>query len=154
VLENQLLVATENNGTRLYRFNRKGRLRARPLAQNFDMNPDKSTPVVYQGMVIGNFDGLACLDLENELQTCWESFDDAYLDYCSLIAGNDRVLVISQTGSLKLLEPNRQELRCVSELDLFDDVPARDRDVWSHPALVGNRLYIRNSLAAYCFLLN
>ncbi|NQT39627.1 MAG: hypothetical protein HQ581_19170, partial [Planctomycetes bacterium] len=44
-------------------------------------------------------------------------------------------------------------LRIVSRLDLFQDVPATQRDVWSHPALVGNRLYVRNLLGVYCFLL-
>ena len=38
-------------------------------------------------------------------------------------------------------------------MPLFDDVPETDRDVWSHPALVGNRFYVRNSLGVYCFLL-
>jgi len=28
-----------------------------------------------------------------------------------------------------------------------------DRYVWSHPALVGNRLYVRNLLGVYCLLL-
>jgi hypothetical protein len=51
------------------------------------------------------------------------------------------------------LQTGGQALKCVSGLDLFEDVSAEDRDVWSHPAIVGNRLYIRNSLAVYCFVL-
>ena len=76
------------------------------------------------------------------------------IDIKRFIAGNDRFLVMTQNGSLRLLKANRRGLECLSTLELFEDVAADDRDVWSHPALVGNRLYIRNSLAIYCFLLD
>jgi len=39
-------------------------------------------------------------------------------------------------------------------ISLFDDVHETERDVWSHPALVRNRLYVRNLLGVYCFVLH
>ena len=47
----------------------------------------------------------------------------------------------------------RDGFRPLASLDLFDDVPDADRDVWSHPALIGDRLYVRNLLGVYSFLL-
>jgi len=150
----RLLVSSENNGTRLYGFDDRGRIVRRPQAQNDDLSPDTSTPVIYKDLIIGNAANLTCLDLDNNLRTLWQTKDEPFRDYCSLIAGNDRILVVTQDGKLRLLKSDRQGLVCISKLDLFEDVPARDREVWSHPALVGNRLYIRNSLAVYCFLLD
>ncbi len=154
ITEGRLLVTTENNGTRLYGFDSDGRIRPKPLALNEDLAPDTSTPVILDGLVFGNHGALVCLDLEDELKTLWEAYDDDGLtQYCSFIAGNGYVLVSAQTGDLFLVRADRQRYDCVGRFSLFDDVPDIDRDVWSHPALVGNRLYIRNLLAVYCFLL-
>jgi outer membrane protein assembly factor BamB len=153
VVDGKVLVSTENNGTRLYGFDGGGRIDPRPLAISEDFAPDTSTPVVTGRMVFGSFAAVLCLDLDDGLKTLWETDADDLVDYCSFIAGNDRVLVVTHTGKLYLLRPNRERFDCLSTLDLFDDVADTDRDVWSHPALIGNRLYIRNLLAVYCFLL-
>ncbi|MFH1267471.1 MAG: PQQ-binding-like beta-propeller repeat protein, partial [Planctomycetota bacterium] len=150
----RLLVSTENNGTRLYQFDRQGRIDPKPVARNDDLAPDTSTPVVLDGMVFGNFGALVCLDLDNGLTTLWEADDEPLIDYCSFIAGNGRVLVTTQSGKLYLLRATKKGFDPVSTLDLFQDVPSTDRDVWSHPALVKNRLYVRNLLRVYCFLLD
>jgi outer membrane protein assembly factor BamB len=153
VLDGKLLVTTENNGTRLYGFGSDGQIKSAPLAVNEDLAPDTSTPVVHGGMVLANYGGLMCLDVNDELKTLWETDDDGLTDYCSFIAGNEHVLVMSQIGKLFLVQIDKKAYRCVASLDLFDDVHETDRDVWSHPALVRNRLYVRNLLGVYCFVL-
>lgn len=153
VVDGKILVTTENNATRLYGFDADGRIQPKPLAVNEDLYPDTATPVVSDGMVLANFGGLMCLDIEDGLKTLWETDEDDLCDYCTLIAGNGHVLVTTQTGKLYLLNADEQRFNCVAKLDLFDDVALEDRDVWSHPALVGNRFYVRNMLAVYCFLL-
>jgi len=150
----RLLVSTENNGTRLYQFDQQGRIDPKPVARNDDLAPDTSTPVVLDGMVFGNFGALVCLDLDDGLSTLWEADDEPLIDYCSFIAGNGRVLVTTQSGRLYLLRATKKGFDPVSTLDLFQDVPSTDRDVWSHPALVKNRLYVRNLRGVYCFLLD
>jgi len=155
VVDGKILVSTENNGTRLYGFDDDGRIRPEPLARNEDLAPDTSTPVVADGMVFGSFAGLMCLDLEDGLKTLWEADDvDDLTEYCAFIAGNSHVLVMSQTGRVFLVKASKIGFDCRATLDLFDDVPLEDRDVWSHPALIGNRLYVRNLLGVYCFLLD
>jgi len=152
IVGDKLLVSTENNGTRIYAFDEKGKIKPEPVALGEDLAPDTSTPVVLDGMVFGSCNRLVCLDLA-DLSTLWECAEDPFCDYCSFIAGNGRVLVMTQTGSICLLKADDRQFNCVSRLDLFDDVPDTERDVWSHPALVGNRLYVRNLLGVYCFLI-
>ena len=153
VVGNRLLVSTENNGTRLYGFDREGRIEPEPLAVNEDLVPDTSTPVVLDGMVFGSSGKLVCLDLDDGLKTLWETDEDPFADYSSFIAGNGHVLVTTQSGKLCLLKAGKAGFECAASLELFDDVPDTERDVWSHPALVGNRLYVRNLLGVYCFLI-
>lgn len=150
----RLLVATENNGARLYAFDPGGRIKETPIATNRDLAPDTATPVVLDGMVFGSSERLLCLDCEGGLKTLWEEEDEETLvEYCTFIAGNGRILVLTREGVLWLLKASRGGFCAIARLDLFDDVPRAERDVWSHPALVGNRLYVRNQLGVYCFLL-
>jgi len=152
-LEGKLLVSTENNGTRIYAFDEEGKIIEKPLALNEDLNPDTSSPVVIDGLVFGSCNRLVCLDLHDGLKTLWEVDDDPFMDYAALIAGNGRVLAITQIGELCLMKATKTGYETTGTVDLFKDVPDTERDVWSHPALIGNRLYIRNLLAVYCFLI-
>jgi len=147
----KLLLATEMNGTRLYAFDERGRIAARPLARSEDLAPDMSSPVVADGLVFGCCGVLLCLDMRHELKTAWESLDDHYADYCSFIAGNGRVLVTGLDGWLHLLETTAKGHRCISRVDLFPGLSEKKRRTWSHPALLGNLFYVRNQAAAYCF---
>ncbi|MHC4173215.1 MAG: PhnD/SsuA/transferrin family substrate-binding protein [Planctomycetota bacterium] len=148
-VDGKLLVTTENNGTRLYGFNKDGKIQPKPLAHNLDLAPDTSTPVVTDGLVFGCFGGLFCLDLENELRTLYSVDDDAFYDYASLIAGNDHVLITTVEGELVLIRSDGNRYTIQSRLRLFEDT-----EVWSHPALIGNRLYIRNRTELCCVSLD
>jgi len=152
MIGDRLLLSTENNGTRLYDFDENGILIGTPAASSEELNPDTSTPVVHDGLVFGNWSGLVCLDAKT-LSLQWATEGGPLADYCSLIAGNSRVLAATQTGELILAKTDRNKFSAVSRINLFADVPNTEKDVWSHPVLLGHRLYIRNSLAAYCFLL-
>jgi len=147
----KLLLSTEKNGTRLYGFDAQGRIIARPLAHNHDLVPDMCSPVTADGLVFGCCGSLFCLDLGRGLKTAWESEDVHYGEYCTFIAGNGRVLVTSQDGWLHLLETIAQRHHCISRVKLFPEAPAEERGVWSHPALAGNRFYVRNRVAVYCY---
>lgn len=148
-VDGKLLVATEGNGTRLYRFGQKGKIESKPLAQNPELGPDTSTPVVLNGLVFGCWGSLYCLDLANGLKTLWEGEDDAFQDYVTLIAGNGRVLITTLDGELLLIEATGRKYVLSSRLRIF-----KDTEVWSHPALVGDRLYIRSVAEIACVLLD
>jgi outer membrane protein assembly factor BamB len=144
--EGQLLVATENNGTRLYRFREDGTIAPEPVAQFNDLAPDSHTPVVVGGRLFGVWGALFCLDVRAGLKPLWTSEDKTYADYASIIGSGGLVLVTTQYGELLLVDAAADEYRVVSRLKLFDD----DSGVLAHPALVGHRLYVRSSTAIHC----
>ncbi len=145
----RLLVATENNGTRLYDFDSNGRIQPIPVARNPHLAPDTSTPVVIDGFVFGCSRGLFCLDL-NDLRTHYSVADDeAFRDYVSLLAGNGHVLATTVKGELILLKAAPQAFTPVARLQVFEN-----GEVWSHPALIGPRLYLRSQNEICCLLLN
>jgi ABC-type phosphate/phosphonate transport system substrate-binding protein len=149
-VDGRLLVSTENNGTRLYDFDAGGQIRPVPAATNPRLSPDSSTPVIVDGLVYGCCRKLVCLDLNNELKTLYIVEEDAaFNDYAALIAGNGHVLAISVRGELVLLKALRDSVTPVSRLRLFQDT-----EVWSHPALIANRLYIRGMKEICCILLD
>lgn len=145
----RLLVATENNGTRLYGFDEKGAIVSRPLAENLTLAPDTSTPIVVNGLVLGCSGKLVCLDVEDSLKTLWASDDERFADYATLIGGKNRVLITTVTGEVVLIEPGKTVWRLNSSLKAF----GKGAEVWSHPALVAGRLYIRNQNSVSCMLL-
>jgi len=63
-----------------------------------------------------------------------------------LIADEERVLVITVRGELILLDAKADECTIISRLRIFDE----DEDVYSHPALVGTRLYARGGSSVVC----
>ena len=145
-LDNGLLVATENNGTRLYRFDQAGRIVPQPVCAAAGLSPDTTTPVVTGGRVFGVSRGLHCLDLEGALRPVWQRDDAALRDHASLLADAERVLVVTMGGELLLLDARAAQCRIVSRLRLFPD----DEDVYAHPALAGSRLYLRGASSVLC----
>ena len=104
----RLLVATENNGTRLHDFSPNGQIRPVPVEQTHDLAPDTSTPVVVDGLVFGCFHGLFCLDLNDGLKTLYSAEGDgAFKEYTALIAGYGRVLAVTVGGELVLFQASR-----------------------------------------------
>jgi outer membrane protein assembly factor BamB len=146
----RLLVATENNGTRLHNFSPSGQIRPTPVEQTRDLAPDTSTPVVIDGLVFGCSRGLFCLDLNDGLKTLYSTEGDgAFKEYAAFIAGSGRVLAVTVGGELVLFAASRDAYTPISRLRVF-----KDAKVWSHPALVANRLYIRSMNEICCVLLS
>jgi outer membrane protein assembly factor BamB len=141
-----VVVSTENNGTRLYRFDDTGRIIPKPAGEYGELAPDTSTPVVAGGRVFGAHEGLHCLDMRNGLRPIWRSEDATLGDYASLFADERRVLIVTMGGELILLDATTNASAIVSRLRVFEE----DVEVYSHPALVGTRLYIRGGAGVMC----
>ena len=75
VHDGQLIITTENNGTRSFAFDRSGRIVAEPVAVNARLRPDMSTPVVVGNRLFCVKDFLFCLDLNDNLAEQWLSQD-------------------------------------------------------------------------------
>lgn len=166
-----LLVATENNGARLFAFDldKKGLIRPKPIATSMALTPDTSTPVLTgsgdQKSLWGvGLDGLVCLDVsENRpkketglLPTLWQNENAPFNDYASLIASETQVLLLTLNGELVLLpaRPERDTKPTFLQIlakNSSDD--AFDPEFWSAPALVGNTLFLRTQNELLCLIL-
>ena len=144
--EGQLIVSTENNGTRVYRFSAEGLIVPEPVAKNAALAPDAHTPIMVGGRLFGVWEGLHCLDVRAGLKAIWSSDDVAFQNYCTVLGSADRVLVVSQEGELVLLDHAAARFEPISRLKLFDD----ESGVYAHPAPLGHLLYLRNSSGIYC----
>lgn len=142
----KLILASENNGTRIYDFDQSGSIRVKPLATNEELSPDSSTPVLVGGRLFGCWYSLHCLQADAKLQTLWTGEDDAFGHYASLIASTDRVLLISHRGELLLADASAGEFKIVSRRKVLGE----EAEVLSHPALVGSRLFLRDTSQIVC----
>jgi outer membrane protein assembly factor BamB len=141
VIGDELLVSTESEGTRLYRFAPGGLIDPRPVAVNEDLSPDSHTPIVVGNRVFGVWGDLFCLDLSKGLKPIWRSDDGAFAGYASLIGSPNRALVVGLNGELLLFDTRSERPNILGRMQVFEN----DHGVYSHPALVGTRLYLRGS---------
>ena len=146
----QLLVTSENNGTRLYRFNRDGRIVPEPAASYPELAPNSSTPVLTNGRLFGCWaDRLHCLDTAAGLKPLWTTEDETLTNFASFIATRERLLITTSRGELLLARIAGNQYKLLSRLSVFGP----DANVLSHPALVGKRFYIRDGSEIRCLTL-
>jgi outer membrane protein assembly factor BamB len=141
-----LIVSTENNGTRQYRFDESGGNVPKLTAECAGLAPTTMSPVLTCGRLFGADHGLHCLDVGNGLKPIWRNQGEAPGDHATLLADEERVLVITLGGELLLLDAKSDTCAIISRLKLFED----DVELYSHPALVGTRLYARGGSSVVC----
>lgn len=146
IVNEGLAVMTENNGSRIYGFDNQGRIQSQPLAVNLDLASDTTTPVVVGDTLIGCDDQLVMLDLQHKLKLRAKLKTRDFRGHASLIAGPDSVLVVGHDGTIHLVEARQHELRITSKFNPFDE-PV---EIYSHPALVRDRLYVRGGRTLLC----
>lgn len=104
-----------------------------------------SSPVVIDGhaYLFLKSNRFACLDLATgeERWTSGPTRDS----YWSLAFQDERILALSDTGTLRLIEATPEEYRVTSEVDLTSD------ETWAHVAPVGEQIFVREqeTLVAY-----
>jgi len=142
---NKLLLATENNGTRLYAFDSEGRIIPTPLSTFEDLTPNTTSPVLCDGTVWAScYDGLFCLDPARGLRCLWKSDDEIFCDHSSIIAGNGHVLISLKAGKLALFPARPEKPTKPLILTVFKSTDDLEPELWSHPAIVGDRIYLRS----------
>jgi len=143
-VDGNILVATENNFARLYGFEKGGKIIPEPQALNDEYAPGKGTPVYYKSLVFGGDSDFLCLDPKT-LKTLWvESKESAVTGFTAVIAGNERLLVLSEEGELALLAAQGGKCELLGKMKVCGKT-------WSHPALVHGKLYVRDKRALYCY---
>ncbi len=152
--EDRLLVVTENNGMRLHEFNAEGTLSSQPIAINEDIHSDTVTPVVVGGYAYcTSGDQLLRADIQRGLAVDWSISDDALMNHVSLIAdvAGERLLVVAFSGELLLFDISGDRPQLRSRRSPF--LIPREEAVYSHPAIVGGRLYLRGINTLTCVAL-
>lgn len=147
VWNGHLLVTTENNGTRLYRFDGTGKIVPEPVAQTFALAHDTHSPVLVGNRLVGVHHELKALKLDQGLKPAWTLEDAALGEHSSLVATDARALILSQDGELLLVELGESASRILGRCR-----PApEEKDLYSHPAFVGTRMYLRGNERLYAF---
>ncbi|HVJ82615.1 MAG TPA: PQQ-binding-like beta-propeller repeat protein, partial [Planctomycetia bacterium] len=141
VWKDKLLLASENNGLRAHGFKAGGVIDPAPAATFAPLAPDSHTPVIVGDRLFGIWHSMFCVDLAKGLSQVWENEDSAFSGYGALIASSDKVLALNQEGELLLFAADSADGKPLARLRLFEN----ERGVLAHPALVGRRLYVRNS---------
>jgi outer membrane protein assembly factor BamB len=148
VCEDRLLLATENNGTRLHALRDDGSLDPAPIATFPSLSPDSHTPVVSNGKVFGVSGELYCLDADS-LAPLWSHESREFRDYASLIASDKRVLCLTLDATLLLIDSTADEYREVGRLSLTEG----RQETLSHPAWCQGKLYVRLGTRLVCLTL-
>ena len=146
IVGGRILLAGENNGLRLIDFENG---RPREAAFYRHCAPDMHTPVLAGDRIFAaHKNKLHCLSAEN-LQPLWTAADRTFAGHTSLIAGGDRVLLLTQAGELLLIDTRADQLSIVSRLKLFDD----EVSLYAHPAVVGDQIFVRGPSSLLCIRL-
>jgi ABC-type phosphate/phosphonate transport system substrate-binding protein/outer membrane protein assembly factor BamB len=149
--DQRILVISESNGTRVYAFDEHGVLRQDPVAVNLDVVNDTVTPVFVAGKVYCTSKGTLCqLDVEQGLRKCWTMADDVFSEHVCLLADTQglRLLVTTFGGELLLFNIEGPEPRLIGRCAAF--AAGEREEIYSHPSLVGNRLYLRGLRSVRC----
>lgn len=138
LFDDQLILTSENNATRLFEFDPqtsqpKLRFKFEELAG------DTHSPVRLGRFLAGVHEDLFLLDVDHGLQLFTKFTDPLLTSYTTLIACHDRLLVCCENGTLILLQLSGGEL---VELGRISTQSERVQ-ILAHPAVVGRKVLIR-----------
>ena len=143
------------NGTRLHAFDIEGRIDSKPVGHCNEPAPDMATPVMFGHRMFcaqEKLFELACTSRGLEEPTAPRS--GPFATYAALVAGPTSVLAIGNSGQLVMFDggPSRREPSTLAVLaaDPGDDAGGGKNPVFSHPAFVGTRMFIRGDSELVC----
>lgn len=144
--EDAMLIPTGmGSGTRRVKLTKSddGKITAEELWTTVNLKPDFNDALVYDGHVYG-FDNtiFTCLNLETG-ERAWKGGRYGKGQQL-LLADSKLLLVITEEGELKLVQPTPEKLAEVLSMK------ALTGRTWNHPVVVGNRVYLRNAQEAVC----
>ena len=155
----RLLVATEMNGTRLHAFRADGTIEPKPLGQRPEPAPDMATPVMYGHRIFCAQEKLFELDCSPRgLTEAAAPRSGPFAAYAAVVAGPQSVLAIGNDGRLVMFDAmfgagrNRRDpsMLAVFDVDSESGTSEGKNPVYSHPAFVGTRMFIRGDNELVC----
>ncbi len=147
LIDNHLVVSSENNSTRLFELAKQGRSLPNQIAQFEALAGDTHTPVRWLDWIAGVDDELVVVDPKNGLNVVATFADDALESNVCLIACGDRMLVSNEMGDVLMLQLTDGRVR---ELGRFQ-VQSTPTKSLAYPAMIGKTFIYRthNSVVAY-----
>lgn len=110
-------------------------VQVRELWRTSEMKNQFSTSVLFRGHLYG-FDGSIFMCIEAATgERLWRTRG---FGHGSLLAADGRLIVLSDDGSLALVEPSPAEYRELARVQLFDS------RTWTMPSLADGKLYVRD----------
>ena len=138
-----LLMTSENNGTRLYKYDGKA-AKDELLGHVKRVAPNSHTPVVVDSSAFVAHKKLYSLSLENQLEENWVINDRAFRGYTSLLASNSKLL--ATTANCELILIDIADGKIVNRLRLAED----NMRTLAHPAIVGTDIFVRVGKKLMC----
>jgi outer membrane protein assembly factor BamB len=143
----RFLSVSESNGARLFAFDADGLPIAKPVATFATLCPDTHTPVLAGRHIVGLSEKLFCLDAET-LTPVWTLSEPGLGEYASFLSdGKSRILALGDNGILALFDTASS--KPLSVLRVCEE----NAHLLAHPAIVGNRLYLRLGQRLVCLTL-
>jgi len=144
VLDDGIVVSTENNGTRLVDGDGVRQAAYAGLA------PDMHTPVRCGDRLVGIVKGKVHCLAARDLAAIWTKFDRSLAGHVSLVASADRVLAFTEKGELVLIDPREDAMKILGRLQVLPP----GQSTYAHPAVAGTRVFVRGPRAVSCIALN
>jgi len=156
VIEDGLVTTGELRGTCRYQVNESGRLLPTTVGEQLDVAPDTLSAIATKDWVVGAHDGLIAIDTKS-MEIVWRIEDEAFSKHYSLIASKDRLLIVNESGEIVLvnidnstnIHPENASHRILGREKIGND---SERSL-SHPAIVGEVVYLRRSNSIVAWLL-
>ena len=133
VVDAGVVVSTENNGTRLVTGDSDRGPTYAKLA------PDMHTPVATAGRIFGIVKGRVHCLAADTLKPVWTAFDRSLAGHVSLVASPDRVLAFTEKGEIVILDARSDGLKILARQPVLPP----GQSTYAHPAVVGDRLFLR-----------
>ena len=89
---------------------------------------------------------LYCLSIKDGLKTVWESDHQSYTKYTALVASDTRVLAMTLEAEFVLFDAKADEYTELGRVKVLPD----EKGLYSHPAFVGKRVYVRGGNSLSC----
>ncbi|MEC9096663.1 MAG: PQQ-binding-like beta-propeller repeat protein, partial [Planctomycetota bacterium] len=145
---NQVLLPTGmGTGTRLIQIDKVAdNWNVQEVWTTKNLKPDFNDLLVHQGKIFGFDDSIfTCIDLETG-ERKWKR--GRYGKGQSLLLAEDNlVMVLTEQGAVVVLDADSQTHKELASMQMLNG------KTWNHPVFIGDRLYLRNSKEAACYVL-
>ena len=150
VWKDLVIIAGEARPTQAMRVTETGgKVTAEVAWKNDDLKSYMTTGVVFSDHLLGydmRTSKLACVALATG-ETAWTS-PRVPGKYHSLVRAGDVVFVLNSEGELFVIKATAEEFAQLAKWTVGD------KGTWSHLAVAGNRLYVKDKDTLYCYELN